>query len=165
MSGVEITYSARDIGPLQANLEKLLRGLDDTSEMMDEVGGMLVSSTLNRFENERGPDGQRWKPSARARQEGGQTLTDSARLRTSITHTYDRDSVAVGTNVIYAGIHQLGGTIRPKGDGKLKFSIGGGFVQVDKVEIPARSFLGVDADDEAEILNIAEDYLTRIMDR
>ncbi len=34
---------------------------------------------------------------------------DTARLKNSIAYRADKDSVAIGTNVIYARIHQLGG--------------------------------------------------------
>ena len=34
--------------------------------LMDGIGEMMVSSTLQRFEDEEGPDGKAWKPSIRA---------------------------------------------------------------------------------------------------
>jgi phage virion morphogenesis protein len=131
----------------------------DLAPALDEIGAMLVTSTQIRFERGIGPDGIAWPASLRAKLEGGQTLVDSARLKDSITHVVSGDAVAVGTNVIYAAVHQLGATINAKGGGHLTFMVGGRFVSKKSVTIPARPFLGVDADDEAEILNILGDYL------
>lgn len=156
---VSIDIGLNDLGVAQLKLETLARRSADTSPLMRNIGAALESSTLQRFEDERGPDGKRWKPSHRARTQGGQTLTDSARLKTSITHRATRDQVEVGTNVIYAGIHQLGGTIRAKG-GRLKFNIPGlGFRSPMEVVMPARPFLGVDGDDRLTITELTDAFL------
>ena len=78
---------------------------------MDQIGAALEDSTHQRFADETGPDGVKWKPSRRAREDGGKTLTDTRRLENSTTHLAGRLSVEIGTNMIYAGIHQFGGTI------------------------------------------------------
>ena len=106
----------------------------------DEVGQTLVSSTLYRFEEGRAPDGVPWLPSRRARETGGQTLVDTARLRNSITHRASADGVEVGTNVVYAAIHQFGSRrdgSRPRG-------------------IPARPYLGIDDGDRDAIRRVVE---------
>lgn len=121
----------------------LLANAGDLTPAMDEIGAAMVASTLHRFETETGPDGRRWKPSLRALLEGGQTLTDRGHLRGSLTHVAGPGSVEWGSNLVYAAIHQLGG------------QAGRGHA----VELPARPFLGVDADDQAEILAILGDHL------
>lgn len=144
-------------------LEAVIRALEfrgeHTFDLFDAIGLYLESSTDQRFETETGPDGRRWDPSIRAEFEGGKTLTDSARLRQSIAHVATRDRVEIGTNVIYAGVHQKGATIAGRG-GPLTFRLPGGlgFVSPFEVTIPARPFLGIDADDEDEIIAIAEDF-------
>ena len=45
---------------------------------------------------------------------GGGTLTDTGRLRASISRSVSGPEVAVGTNLVYAAIHHFGGTIVPK---------------------------------------------------
>jgi phage gpG-like protein len=75
---------------------------------------VLKTGAQLRFRSMRGPDGTPWKSSHRASQEGGQTLSLSRHLRTSIDSAYDRNSATVGTNVAYAAIHQFGGVIRAK---------------------------------------------------
>ncbi len=49
-------------------------------------------------------------------------------------------------DVRYALIHELGGKIVPKTAPKLKFQIGGSWVTVDEVNIPARPYLRPAAD-------------------
>lgn len=159
MAGALIRYTVDDaVSPAMA---ELARRLGNLTPVMDEIGGALETSTVLRFERETGPDGAKWPPSLRAQLTGGQTLTDTARLRQSITHRADSDSVAVGTNVVYAAIHQVGGTIRAKSARGLAFRLAdGGFRRVQSVTIPARPFLGVDDDDQGAIADIISDWLS-----
>jgi phage virion morphogenesis protein len=131
--------------------------------LFDAIGGAMVVSTQHRFEEERGPDGYRWPASYRAMEEGGKTLTDSGRLVRSITHNATDDGVEIGTDVIYAAIQQLGGTVRAKTKKGLRFRIGrnGGWVTKRSVFIPARPFLGVDAEDEKDIRSISEQWIAK----
>lgn len=145
-------------------IERALAGLvarfDDIEPLMTGIGVYLEGATIERFDTVTAPDGSSWTPSIRAKTEGGKTLTDSTQLRSSITSDPDSRSVAVGTNKIYAGIHQFGGTIRAKSAAGLRFQLPGGlgFRRVMEVEMPARPFLGLSAEDETEILAQIEDY-------
>lgn len=162
--GASVTFRSPDFPRFDAIVGQLQRRGEDLSPLMDIIGQALESSTIERFDEERAPDGSRWTPSLRARLEGGKTLTKSARLKQSITHRSTSDSAEVGTNLIYAGTHQEGATIRGKG-GKLSFRLPGGlgFRSVEQVIIPARPFLGVSADDELEIIAQGEDYLAEAL--
>lgn len=80
------------------------------SPITAEWARVLKTGTQLRFRTMRAPDDSPWKKARR----GGQTLSLSRRLRNSITGAYDRTSAAVGTNVLYAAIHQFGGVIRAK---------------------------------------------------
>ena len=154
---IVVTVGTDTIGPAVA---RLLAAAEDLTPVMEEIGSYLELSVDLRFEGERGPGGAAWKPSRRARQEAGTTLSDTGRLRASITSEAGPDFVRIGTNVIYAAIHQEGGTIIPKQPGgRLTFPIGDGWVSVNSVTLPARPFLGLDAEDEGEILGIVGDYL------
>ena len=132
---------------LRAALMRIAAVLASPSAVMDQIGRYLVASTLRRFERERAPDGSPWLKSARALAEGGQTLTDTGRLRGSIAHTVTEGgrAVEVGSDVLYAAIHQLGGRA---GRGR-------------RVTLPARPYLGIDEDDRAIILRI----VTRALER
>lgn len=145
---------------IERKLAGLVKAFGDLEPLMQGFGLYLESATIDRFENERGPDGQRWKPSLRARQQGGKTLTDSSQLRSSITSQAGPDSVEVGTNKIYGGIHQFGGTIRPKNGEYLTFRLPGGLGvrRVKSVTMPARPFLGLSSEDENELLALTADY-------
>lgn len=127
----------------------------------DAIGQYGESSTRLRFKNQVSPDGERWKPSIRAQASGpGRTLIQKARLLRSISYSADDRGTTWGTNVIYAGIHQFGGTIQAKNGGALRFRLpGGAFVTVKKVTMPARPFLGVNGEDVREMQSLALDVL------
>jgi phage gpG-like protein len=144
----------------EAAIGRLVSGFEDTEPLAEIFGAYLESSTIERFDTETAVDGSAWSKSIRAKEDGGQTLTDSAQLRSSIHAEPANGSVRWGSNKIYARIHNEGGTIRAKGGGKLKFNLPGGlgFRSVDEVTIPARPFLGINSEDEAELIALAEDY-------
>lgn len=150
-----------DDSELQAALSGLGAAAADMTPLMLELGAYVESSTQLRFRAGAGPDGDPWPPSIRAIAEGGRTLRDSGRLRDSFQRgPPSRHRVEVGTNVIYAAIHQFGGTIRPRSAPALHFPLpGGGWVRTDQVTIPARPFAGVDADDLGQMRRIVTDYL------
>lgn len=85
----------------------------DMTPTMQALGRALKSGAQLRFRSMTGPDGTQWPKSRRAAG-GGQTLSMTRRLRNSITFAATRDSVTVGTNVLYAAIHQFGGIIKAK---------------------------------------------------
>ena len=164
-SGVSLNWGGLDKALLGA-----ARRLSERRLLMDGIGEMLVSSTIQRFEDEEGPDGKAWKPSIRATpsedsrapvrrgkdgrllkgsgkkikgRKGGKTLTDTARLRKSIEHRVTGDEVMVGSNVAYARIHQMGGRA------------GRGL----SVDLPARPYLGVSKQDAEDIREMVGDFL------
>lgn len=126
--------------------------------ILSDFGAYLVDETSDRFETETAPDGTPWQQSLRARDEGGQTLTDTGILAGSITYNSNAQRLEVGTATQYAAIHQFGGDIVPKNAKALMFQIGGRFIQVQKVTMPARPFLGITDGDEAELVNIVHDH-------
>ena len=132
----------------------------DIAAAMASVGEALRTSTLERFDTGKDPDGRPWKTSIRAQQTGEKTLAISRRLATSIQPVSSAKGVEYGTNLEYAAIHQIGGTIRAKGDGLLKFQIGGQWISKKEVKIPARPYLGINEDDMREITRIIEDAVT-----
>ena len=150
-----------DMSGMMRSFGSAVAHLTETKELMDEIGEMLVSSTKERFENGEGPDGTSWKPSERAKNEGGQTLLQTGtHLRSTITHDAGDDYVVVGTpNETFGAIHQFGGEIVPKGGGRLVFQAGGKTVFAKKVTIPARPYIGMSDDDMEE----AKDMVVRFV--
>ena len=141
-SGAVVEVAVR--GTALAQMAAVLSRPDD---IMDRIGSHLVASTLRRFATERAPDGTPWLRSARAVAVGGLTLTDTGRLRGSIAHTLTDGGhgIEVGSNVVYAAIHQLGGRA---GRGR-------------RAKIPARPYLGIDQRDREAIDRIVSRALER----
>jgi phage gpG-like protein len=166
-----------DDAELLRELKRLLAAVQDPSPALREIGEVLTRSTKERFRSERDPDGQPWEQNAdstllnylRKRQglskrktaTGGRTLTqrgaralgakqiltDRGDLADSIAYQLEDGgkAVAVGTSRIYAAMQQFGGTTaeHPQLWG----------------DIPARPFLGISDDDEADILAILRAHL------
>lgn len=149
-------YSIRLSGDVRS-LMKRLKNLENTDikGVSLTLAELLRTSTRGRFQAEKGPDGKTWAKSIRASEQGGQTLTDRARLKNSIKSEADGAGFAVGTNTIYARTHQFGDerTIRAKTRRGLVFQVNGQWRRLRsvKVKIPARPFLGISEDDMQEI--------------
>jgi phage virion morphogenesis protein len=167
MSGVSISVTIDDAAVRRA-FGRIERAMDDTTPVMRLIGNALVSSTHMRFVSQTSPDGAAWQalnPEYAAGKRNARILTESGRLRDSINADPGRDQVTVGTNVIYAAIHQFGGTIRPKSASHLFFRIGGRLIVANSVTLPPRPFLGISADDETEIAEIVFRFLDRLTSR
>lgn len=170
MAGVSISSRVQGSTAIDARLAALAAANGDLSDLMEGIGLYLESTTLERFETETDPDGKPWEKSQRAKDEGGKTLTDSSRLKASISRRFSASDAEVGTNVIYARPHQYGmddAVTVPAHTRTINQAFGrplpGGLtIQVGAFErqmkMPKRSFLGISADDEDEILALAEDY-------
>lgn len=145
----------------RAGLEDIRQGASDLTPLMEMCGALLERSTKDRLrETNVAPDGAPWPPSMRAQEDGGKTLFASGRLADSIQYIADANRAEIGTNVIYAGIHQTGGEIRPTNGNALTFKLpNGAMVTVGKVTIPARPYLGVSEIDAEDIQDAAAFHL------
>lgn len=166
------TLEVTDSG-VQETLATLAARAGDLRPILQAIGEDIMERTRARFRTSVGPDGQRWRPNARAtieaylaRQGGfgkkginkkGQTLAMGKRpligrsgsLLSQFHVHADAQAVTVGNSMLYAAIHQFGGQA---GRGK-------------KVAIPARPFLPVRSggdlypDERAKILATLNAYL------
>lgn len=156
--------------------------------MMRDIAGYLLFSTQRRFETETGPDGSKWAPlsprTAKARSGRKERGTDhilrqTTRLYQSLTISADATTAQLGTNSVYAAIHQFGGDIpMPERQSRISFKKVRGkrgvrfvrtgtkdatvqdvTVRAHSVRIPARPYLGVNDADRVEIEIIAADAL------
>lgn len=133
----------------------------DTRPLLESIGAYQVASTQLNFDAEQSPDGEKWQPSIRAEMQGGKTLQDQGHLRDSITYNVlNDDEVEVGSAMVYALIHQEGGTIQAKGN-FLHFKVGNQYVTKKQVDMPARPYLGLGDHDKQEIGDLAIDYIQR----
>ena len=141
MAGASVTVDA-DFQPIRDYLAQIETLGTNATDLFDEIGAALVSSTQARFSTSTAPDGSGWKPVKR----GGKPLVDQGILKGSITHRARSDAVEVGTNLVYGAIHQFGG----KAGRNLN------------VTIDARPYLGLSPDDETEVVAILRDFVEGI---
>jgi len=163
---LELDYDASLARPALLRLEGRLR---DPGGLLQSIGAALVASTRLRFRDEAAPSGAPWKPSGRARRQGGRTLSDTGRLLRSIAARVRGDTVEVGTNVKYAAAHQFGAQTKatiifPKRGKALKFKIGGVTIVRKSVnhpgsKIPARPFLGLSTGDRGTVDKLVGDWI------
>jgi phage virion morphogenesis protein len=137
-----------DISPA---LRRLALSLGSLRPVFDEIGGSLVSSTQQRFLDQRSPDGQQWAEHSdatkEARGDDADILRDRNHLFDSLDHRPTATSATVGTNMVYGRIHQLGGEA-----GRNK-----------SVTIDARPYLGVSLADEHEIRDIVAERVAEAL--
>ncbi len=164
MSGFsfEARIDDREIMQAMSSMENKAR---DMTPAMKAIGEYVIRRTQDHFSREEDPEGKPWKPLSAATfmslykgrkvTKKGITkkltrhilahkiLTKSHQLRMSITYRADAESATIGTNKIYARIHQLGGK---SGRGQ-------------KITIPARPYLGINDADRAEAIRIMKDHM------
>ena len=130
---IEIKIDDREI---QRLLKKLTAKSENLRPLMKNIAGIMMDSVEENFDKQGIPD--KWTPLAKSTikqrtKKGywpGRILQMRGELAASITSKYDDNSTVVGTNKIYAAIHQFGGHA---GRGR-------------KAESPARPYLRLDTD-------------------
>ncbi len=154
----DFRIDARGLHEVERGVAQLVARFGNVQPLMEAFGQVLETSTIERFDEETAPSGERWLPSMRAEEEGGQTLTDTGGLRLSIRYIAGPSQVEIGSNKIYAKIHNDGGMIVARGRG-LAFTLPGlGFRVVKSVRMPQRQYLGLSAADREELLAQVADY-------
>ena len=143
-----------------------LRKIEDIDyrAIHEVLGEHVVTITMRHFKEQRDPKGRPWKPLSKVTIKQRQKLRsghrrhnplihiliDTGRLRRSITYRAGHSKAIIGpigTNVVYARIHQVGGYAGRQ----------------HKVKIPARPYLGLsnkDLDDLAQdVKRIVKEYI------
>ncbi|WP_024277997.1 phage virion morphogenesis protein [Xanthobacter sp. 126] len=158
MAGIRLVVELDNVVP-EAVMSRLAGA--DFEPLLTIIGAVLESSTRERIEETKtAPDGTRWAPN----REGTSTLLRTGRhLRDSIAFIASASELDVGSSWEFAHIHQDGAVIKPKNAKRLSFVVGGHRVSAKQVTIPARPFVGVSKEDEAEILRVATDYLRTLV--
>ncbi|UNE55112.1 phage virion morphogenesis protein [Bartonella machadoae] len=148
---------------LEAALSFLQKGADSSMGTLAQgVGRLLQESTRRRIQSEKtSPQGEKWQNNyART-----SILYASGALSRSIDMVASPEKVIIGSGLVYARIHQLGGVIRPKNGRTLRFFLNSSkaqrFVCVHQVTMPARPYLGLSEGNKVEIVKAAEDWLER----
>ncbi|MEY8872777.1 phage virion morphogenesis protein [uncultured Haemophilus sp.] len=122
-------------------LERLAQATTHRTPLMRSIAGTMESAVLQNFDVGGRP---KWL-GLKYRQ--GTPLVDTENLMGSITSDYTNDTAVVGTNEPYAAIHQFGGKA---GRGR-------------KTTIPARPFLKLTPEDEADIMEDIQAYFQRLI--
>ena len=148
-----------DSSPIEAVLKQLGSFDSLKAQLFDEIGAGLVNSIQHRFLTGTGVDGNPWKISWRAKLQGGETLRDTGRLMNSYTHNVLSSGVEVGTDVAYAPHLHYGATILPKNGQYITFAVGGQYRKVKQSILPPRTQLGLNAEDEAMVLDIVGSFI------
>lgn len=142
---IEIKLDNKDV---ESKLLDLAKRSENLRPLMKNIAGIFAYSTEENFKEEGRP---KWKDLSEktktARKKTGhypgQILQVSGQLALSVTTQYDETSAVIGSNKVYAAIHQLGGLT-----GKNK-----------KTTIPARPYLSLTNEEYEEILSLVENYL------
>ena len=147
MTGARIDVQWDDDKAVAA-LKRLIRLTADPSPILQNIANVILDATHRSFKYEESPDGLPWVESQRVRSEkaagrSAKTLTDTQKLRNSMTTSVIPGEAAVGTNLVYAAIHQFGGRT---GRGH-------------SARMPARPFLGISDREERDIHGIISDAL------
>ena len=124
-------------------LNALLKAGDDLEGPFSAIGEYLVEIHTQRFVDQVDPDGQRWAPlsekyAQRKKRHADLILVLNEYLADSFRHSASRNDLVVGTDRVYAATHHFGDPKRG---------------------IPARPFIGINDDDQAEIIAIINDHL------
>ena len=151
---------------LKRALDKLAARVSDMAPVMHRITQVMEEGTRTHFEEERGPDGQKWKPLADStllaymrRASPGGLLTKRGNTRTkavkalaqkkilhdsgNLGHLLNKEvssmSAMLGSNQMYTNTHQFG-----------------------RGNIPARPFLGFSDAIKANIMGVVADYIAEV---
>ncbi|WP_038906873.1 phage virion morphogenesis protein [Dickeya oryzae] len=177
----EIKYNITDF---ERGLGELIQRLEHREPLMRELAAAMHDAVEENFASQGRPAWAGWSPRYAKKREGGKILQKSGRLATSINEYSDNDSATVGTNVVYARIHQEGGTINIPARSQQAYyrqhkdgSVGNRFVKKSKsnfsqwntigeykIKITARPFLHLTEPDVDGMETTAQTYLQRVID-
>lgn len=177
MAGAVITIKTDD-REVRGLLNKVQRRLSDMTPVMKVIGEIVRTSVVRNFE--KGGRPKKWAPLSKTtlarRKKGGGILRVqgfAGGLMGSITARAYPDKVVIGTNKIYAAVHQFGAKKGQFGRVPVARKIGsagrsgatlysrGWLMSVPWGDIPARPFLMVQDEDWGEIKKTLGRFILR----
>ena len=134
-----------DDAEIRAGLRDLEDKIGNLQPFFRDIGEALLNSTRERFNTMRAPDGSLWPSlspgyAGRKSKNAELILTLNGYLRGLLTIQTSKDTLRIGTPLIYGATHQVGDASR---------------------HIPARPFLGLSESDTQDILDALEEWLAR----
>jgi phage gpG-like protein len=142
MAAVTFTLTRNDVSPKLAGMAQAAKHPEKIFRAMGTTFKSITEGTFNSVGEEYRP-----KPWAPKRDGSPSILQKSTTLAKAFHLAVSERGATVSNPMIYAAIHQFGGTIHAKNGGYLKFKWGKGahdWAVVDSVKIPARPFFPVD---------------------
>ena len=107
-----IDFEVKDEG-MAVGLARVAEGFRSPRPLFREIAGLLEKETEDNFAAQGRPAWMGLSPrTLKRRGADAKMLQDTGRLAESIATSYDRSHATIGSNVRYAAIHQLGGTIQ-----------------------------------------------------
>ena len=126
---------------VQNQLKRLEDGVESRSMLMRRLSETMHTAVKLNFKDAGRP---KWLG---LKYRAGKPLTDTGRLKDSFSTMYDNDTALVGTNIIYAAIHNFGGQA-----GRNR-----------KVTIPQREFLVLTNEDEQSLMDDVQEYFSSLI--
>jgi phage virion morphogenesis protein len=156
VSGVGLQLDAAELEAAVVGIEALAdRLLADRPALMEAIGAEGETQTRRRLRTEKtAPDGTAWpdwSPGYAATRHGGHSLLmGKGHLEDSITSDAGADGVTWGSNLVQAAVHQAGADFSTiKGHRRVK--------------IPARPYLGLSAENEADMQAVLDDWARGVL--
>lgn len=144
-----ITINANTDAIERAITDLISKG-DDLTAPMKSIGEEMVNRTQQRFRDKEAPDGTPWAPNAPSteKRKGHDRVLEgeSKQLAQQFSYSASSEGVEWGSLMVYAAMQNYGGT-------KAEFPHLWG-------DIPSREFIGLNDDDEDEVLGILADHFS-----
>ncbi len=135
---------------IERAIQELINKGDDLTAPMKSIGEEMLNRTQQRFRDKEAPDGTPWAPNAPStekRKGHGRVLEgESKQLAKQFSYSASSEGVEWGSLMVYAAMQNYGGT-------KAEFPHLWG-------DIPSREFIGLNDDDEDEVLATLADYFS-----
>ena len=163
MAGVAVVFEAHEL----AELGRAMRALSQAQlgPLMDRIADVGESETRKRIEDGGpAPDGTDWPERHPDYESPHPLLNLGGGLVDSIESDADESTALWGSSLVYARIHQLGGTIVPRNASALVFTLGDATVTARSVTIPARPYLGYGAPEREHVEDVVEAWLEESLD-
>lgn len=122
------------------------------AEGLANIGGLIENQTKARFDERRAPEGEAWAPwsetYAAGRHKKQSLLVASGAFRDSIAWDLTGDALRVGSNMVFAALHQFGGTDA---------------MAPGPAAVPARPLLGLSRENIDEIEDAMADWIDGVL--
>lgn len=134
-----------DVAESLGRLMDISNALQNPQRLYRVLGETLLTVHKKRFNEQQSPEGVPWQPLtpksyAKKRKNQNKILIEEGRLRDTLHYRENSSGVQLGSGLVYAGRHHFGG---------------GG--------IPARPWIGVNADNERLLMLKTQNYIRSVL--